>query len=37
MAERYLVEPDVGFINEVVNLGGGDVKKCFQCATCSVG
>jgi quinone-modifying oxidoreductase subunit QmoC len=31
-----MVEPDVGFINDVARLGGGDLKKCFQCATCSV-
>ena len=36
MAETYLVEPDVGFIEEMASLGGEDVKKCFQCATCSV-
>jgi len=36
MAEQYLIEPDVGFIKEIVGLGGGDLKKCFQCATCSV-
>jgi len=36
MADAYVVEPDVGFINEVKRLGGGDLKKCFQCATCSV-
>ncbi len=36
MTDTYLVEPDVGFINDIVQLGGGDVKKCFQCATCSV-
>ncbi len=36
MAEKYLIEPDSGFIKEVVGLGGQDLKKCFQCATCSV-
>jgi len=36
MTEQYMVEPDVGFINDVAALGGGDLKKCFQCATCSV-
>ncbi len=36
MSESYLVEPDVGFIKDVAKLGGQDLKKCFQCATCSV-
>ena len=36
MTDTYLVEPDVQFIKDVKALGGGDVKKCFQCATCAV-
>ncbi|MBF0099270.1 MAG: quinone-interacting membrane-bound oxidoreductase complex subunit QmoC [Desulfobacterales bacterium] len=36
MTERYLVQPDLEFIKEIQSLGGETVKKCFQCATCSV-
>ncbi|OQY57161.1 MAG: heterodisulfide reductase [Desulfobacteraceae bacterium 4572_88] len=36
MADQYLVEPDVEFIYEIQALGGDTLKKCFQCATCSV-
>jgi quinone-modifying oxidoreductase subunit QmoC len=34
MAE-LAVQPDVNFIREVTACGGGDLKKCYQCATCS--
>lgn len=36
MAEKMLVEPDVDFIKHLGALGGESLKKCYQCATCSV-
>ncbi len=36
MTDKYLIEPDISFINDLAGLGGDTLKKCFQCATCSV-
>ncbi len=36
MTDKYLVEPDVNFIKEISGMGADSLKKCFQCATCSV-
>jgi quinone-modifying oxidoreductase, subunit QmoC len=36
MERPVTVQPDMGFIRDVMASGGEDVKKCFQCATCSV-
>ncbi len=31
-----IINPDQKFIKEIMSSGGEDLKKCFQCATCSV-
>ncbi|MBW2020187.1 MAG: quinone-interacting membrane-bound oxidoreductase complex subunit QmoC [Deltaproteobacteria bacterium] len=36
MANSYWVEPDIKFVKQLMGLGGETLKKCFQCATCSV-
>ncbi|MBW1677287.1 MAG: quinone-interacting membrane-bound oxidoreductase complex subunit QmoC [Deltaproteobacteria bacterium] len=36
MANSYWVEPDVKFVKQLMGLGGETLKKCYQCATCSV-
>ena len=36
MAETLVVRPDTDFIHRILDEGGQDLKKCFQCATCSV-
>jgi len=35
MPAATLVRPDIDLIRGVLASGGGDLKKCFQCATCS--
>ena len=36
MNDKYLVQPDLAYINQLEALGADTLKKCFQCATCSV-
>jgi quinone-modifying oxidoreductase subunit QmoC len=36
MADSYWVEPDLKFVKQLRTLGGETLKKCFQCATCTV-
>ncbi len=36
MTEKYFAQPDLDFIAQIKGLGGETLKKCYQCATCSV-
>ena len=36
MDKSNVVKPDRAFVQDVASLGGDSLKKCFQCATCSV-
>ena len=36
MSQALLLKPDRKFVEDIVKSGGGDLKKCYQCATCSV-
>lgn len=35
MSEK-VISPDLGFVNDVIKAGGESLKKCYQCATCTV-
>ncbi|MFZ5979065.1 MAG: quinone-interacting membrane-bound oxidoreductase complex subunit QmoC [Candidatus Zixiibacteriota bacterium] len=36
MSQAQLFDPDVNLIREINKVGGNTLKKCYQCATCSV-
>lgn len=36
MSEKTLLAPDLDFIRQLKETGGDTLKKCYQCATCSV-
>jgi len=36
MAEAIVVKPDLDFVKGIIAAGGSSLKKCYQCATCTV-
>lgn len=35
MGDTVLIQPDTKFIRELMHAGAGELKACYQCATCS--
>jgi quinone-modifying oxidoreductase subunit QmoC len=35
MSQAVPIKPDLDFASDLIRSGGSDLKKCFQCATCS--
>jgi quinone-modifying oxidoreductase, subunit QmoC len=36
MTKEFVADPDLQFTRDLIAAGANDVKKCYQCATCSV-
>jgi quinone-modifying oxidoreductase, subunit QmoC len=36
MSDRLVVDADLKFVEDVIKAGGADLKKCYQCSTCTV-
>lgn len=36
MSDRIKVDADLKFVNGILDAGGSDLKKCYQCSTCTV-
>lgn len=33
---EQVISPDLKFVKDIIASGGGDLKKCYQCSTCTV-
>ncbi|MCP4757167.1 MAG: 4Fe-4S dicluster domain-containing protein [Proteobacteria bacterium] len=36
MSDRVVIDADLKFVEGIINAGGQDLKKCYQCSTCTV-